>query len=232
MSGQVIRTKNFVFDAANFIQQKAQQALAERKQFRIALSGGNTPRPIYSEWARIGRDLPWDKIVVTFGDERCVPPNDEESNYRMAKDSLLDRAGVPEGSVLRMRGEDDPETAAEQYEGRLEDHARQAGEEMYRHDLMLLGMGDDGHTASLFPGTAALDEGSRWVVANFVPKLSAWRLTMTYPMINYSRCVFFLINAAKNQELIEQVIGGDTQYPAARVKPQSGELVWMLGETA
>jgi len=232
MSGEVVRTKNFVSDAANFIQTKAQEALTERKQFRIALSGGNTPRPIFREWARIGGDLPWNQIVITFGDERCVPPNDDQSNFRMARESLLEPAHVPDASVLRMRGEDDPKTAAQSYENQLIQVARQTNEDMYRHDLVLLGMGDDGHTASLFPGTPALEENSRWVLANFVPKFSTWRLTMTYPLINHARCVCFLINASKNQELIERVIGGDVQYPAARVQPQSGDLVWMLGETA
>jgi len=232
MSGRVIRTKNFVSDAANFIHTRAQQALSERKQFRIALSGGNTPRPIFSEWARIGKGLPWDQILITFGDERCVPPNDEQSNYRMARESLLEPAHVPEGSVFRMKGEDDPKTAAQDYENQLLAVARKTDEEMFRHDLILLGMGDDGHTASLFPGTPALDEKSRWVVANFVPKLSTWRLTMTYPLINHARCVCFLINASKNPELIERVISGDAQYPAARVRPDSGDLFWMLGETA
>ena len=232
MNGEVVHTKNFVADAASFLLNSAQRALTERKQFRIALSGGNTPRPIYREWARIGRDLPWDRILITFGDERCVPPNDEQSNYRMARESLLEPAHVPEASVFRMRGEDDPKTAAQEYEDRLSVVARNTGEEMYQHDLVLLGVGDDGHTASLFPETPALENDSRWVVANFVPKLSTWRLTMTYPLINHARCVCFLVNAAKNPELIEQVINGDSQYPAARVQPHSGRLVWMLGETA
>src|SRR5947208_8193454 len=108
MSGEVVRTKNFAADAANFIVDLAHKALAERNQFRIALSGGNTPRPVYSELARIGRDLPWEKILVTFGDERCVPPDDEESNFGMARETLLLPANVPEQSIMRMRGEIEP----------------------------------------------------------------------------------------------------------------------------
>jgi 6-phosphogluconolactonase len=232
MSGQVIRSKNFVADASDFILDLTSQALKERGQFRIALSGGNTPRPIYGEWARIGKDLAWDRMLITFGDERCVPPDDEQSNYRMARESLLDRANVPTESVLRMRGEMEPETAAEEYERRLDSYAKQRQEAVYTHDLILLGMGDDGHTASLFPGTPALDVTDRNVVANFVPKFSSWRLTMTFSMINQARTVCFLINASKNRDLIEQVISGDTRYPAARVQPVSGKLVWFLGETA
>ncbi len=126
-----------------------------------------------------GHDLPWERILITFGDERCVPPDDEQSNYRMARESLFIPAAVPEHSIARMRGEIDPELAAQEYQDELDLLATQQGEMIYRHDLILLGLGDDGHTASLFPGTAALDEKTRRVVANFVPKLNAWRLTFT-----------------------------------------------------
>src|SRR5438477_2552600 len=173
MNGEVVRTKNFAADAANFIVDLAHKALAERNEFRIALSGGNTPRPIYSGIARIGRDLPWQRILITFGDERCVPPDDEQSNYRMARETLFVPAGVPEKSIMRMRGEIEPQIAAQQYEDQLNAIASRRGEPIYQHDLILLGLGDDGHTASLFPGTAALDETTRLVVANFVPKLNA-----------------------------------------------------------
>jgi 6-phosphogluconolactonase len=224
MSGQIVRTKNFVTDATNFIIDRACRSLTERGQFRIALSGGNTPRPVYSEWARLGRELPWDQVLITFGDERCVPPDDAQSNYRMARESLLEPARVPEQSVMRMRGEIDPENAAQEYEAELDRRAEQRQETIFQHDLILLGVGDDGHTASLFPGTVALEETRRKVVANFVPKFDAWRLTMTFPIINQARCVCFFVNAAKNPELISRVIAGDQQYPAARVKPTSGDV--------
>lgn len=232
MSGEVIRTKNFVADAARFIEERARESLAERNEFRIALSGGNTPRPVYTEWARAGRDLPWPKMLFTFGDERCVPPDHEQSNYRMAHDSLFQPAAVPEEAVLRMRGEIDPTVAAQDYEQKLHKLAKERREDLYRHDLILLGVGDDGHTASLFPGTDALENTTDKVVANFVSKFDAWRLTMTLPLINHAGCVCFMVNAAKNPELIERVIAGDRQYPAARVKPTSGRLVWILGEKA
>jgi 6-phosphogluconolactonase len=232
MKAEVVRSKRFVDDAAEFIVGLARASIAERGEFRVALSGGNTPRPVYQEWAWLGRDIPPERLLITFGDERCVPPDHPDSNYRMACECLLEPAKIPNDSVLRMRGEMDPEPAAAEYEGQLESLAQQRNENIYRHDLMLLGMGDDGHTASLFPGTAALDEQARNVVANFVPKLDAWRLTMTYPLINASRCVCFLVNAAKNPELIERVIEGDPQYPAARVKPTAGRLIWILGEAA
>ena len=227
---QVIGTKNFVTDAADFILAQAQHALGERNEFRIALSGGNTPRPIYTRLAAIGRDLPWDLIRITFGDERCVPPDDAESNFRMARETLLAPAAVPEQSILRLRGELDPQTAAQEYQDHLDDIATEGGEPIYRHDLILLGLGDDGHTASLFPETAALDETIRRVMANFVPKFNTWRLTFTFPLINAARHILFLVGASKNPALIERVLQGDSQYPAARVNPSAGDVTWMIGE--
>src|SRR5947209_6279945 len=231
MAGEVVRTKNFVAHAANFIVDLAHKAFAERHEFRIALSGGNTPRPVYSEIARIGRDLPWDRTLITFGDERCVPPDDEQSNFRMARESLFLPANIPEKSIMRMRGDIEPHLAAQQYQDDVDLLATQRGEQIYRHDLILLGVGDDGHTASLFPGSAALSETTERVVANFVAKLNAWRLTFTFPLINHARHVCFLVSAKKQPELIERIISGDTQYPAARVNPTAGKLTWMLGES-
>jgi 6-phosphogluconolactonase len=227
---EIIRSANFVAEASNLLLNLAHKSLAERNEFRIALSGGNTPRPVYSEIARIGRDLPWDRILVTFGDERCVPPDDEQSNFRMAREALFHPANVPEKSIMRMRGEIEPNLAAQQYQDDLDVLGTQRGEQIYRHDLILLGVGDDGHTASLFPATPALNEGTQRVVANFVPKLNAWRITFTFPLINHARNVCFLVNAKKQPDLIEKIINGDTQYPAARVNPTAGKLTWILGE--
>jgi 6-phosphogluconolactonase len=229
MSREIIRPQNFVRETAELILHEARTALAERNEFRIALSGGNTPRPVYAELARIGHDLAWERVQITFGDERCVPPDHEQSNYRMARESLLAAAAVPEKSVMRMRGEIDPQIAAQEYQDELDMLAVQRGEHVYRHDLLLLGMGDDGHTASLFPGTAALDEEARRVVANFVPKFDSWRLTFTLPLINQARHVCFLVNASKQPEFVERVLSGENEFPAQRVKPVSGKLTWMLG---
>src|SRR3954469_2735126 len=170
MNVEVIRTKNFVADAAEFIVRHARSALDERQEFRIALSGGNTPRPVYRQFAQAENNIPWQNVLFTFGDERCVPPDHDQSNYRMARESLFDPAGVPAKSVFRMRGEIEPELAAKEYENALSRLAKDRSEKCYQHDLILLGMGDDGHTASLFPGTPALEAEDRHVVANFVPK--------------------------------------------------------------
>ena len=231
MKRDVIRSQNFVAEAAEFILRHAQSALDERGQFRIALSGGNTPRPVYTEFARIGRDLPWDRVHFTFGDERCVPPDDPQSNFRMARESLFILAAVPEESIARIRGEIDPQLAAQEYEDELNLLAARSGEMIYRHDLLLLGVGDDGHTASLFPGTAALGEQTRKVVANFVPKFDSWRVTFTFPLIAQARHICFLANANKNRALLDEVLAGDLQYPAARVAPVDGDLTWLLAES-
>ena len=148
----------------------------------------------------------------------------------MARESLFVPANVPEKSIMRMRGEIEPQMAAQQYQDDLDLLATQRGEQIYRHDLILLGVGDDGHTASLFPDTAALGETTQRVVANFVPKLKTWRITFTYSLIDHARHVCFLVNAKKQPELIEKIINGDTRYPAARVNPTNGRLTWILGE--
>ena len=228
MARHVIRTGDFAREAAEFILTKARAALAERGEFRIALSGGNTPRPVYAELA--ARELHWEQIIVSFGDERCLPPDDDASNYKMTYETLLEPAHVPAASVLRMRGELDPAVAADEYQQELDTLAATRGEPIYEHDLILLGLGEDGHTASLFPGTAALEETMRRVAANFVPKFNTWRLTFTFPLINHARQVCFLVDATKNAELIERVLEGDRQLPAARVNPPAGELTWILGE--
>jgi 6-phosphogluconolactonase len=232
MSREVIRTKNFAGDAADFILNQAHKAIGERNEFRIALSGGNTPRPVYTRLATIGRDLPWDRARITFGDERCVPPDDPQSNFRMARETLFVPAAIPEESIARMRGEIDPQIAAREYEDHLDLLATQRGEDIYRHDLILLGLGGDGHTASLFPDTGGLEETTRRVIANFVPKFDSWRLTFTFPLINHSRQICFLANATKNADLIERVLRGDPQLPASRVKATAGDVTWILGQSS
>lgn len=230
MGRHIIRTKNFAADAADFIIDRAHRALGERNEFRIALSGGNTPRPVYARLAVIARDLPWELIRITFSDERCVPPDDPQSNFRMANETLFVPAAVPEKSIARLRGEIDPQIAAQEYEDHLDLLSTQRGETIYRHDLILLGLGDDGHTASLFPNTAGLEEETRRVISNFVPKLNSWRLTFTFPLINHARQVCFLVSGDKRAGLIEQVIRGDLKFPAARVNPTAGNLTWIIGQ--
>lgn len=222
MNREILHSRDFLSDAVALITGAADQAIAERGVFRIALSGGNTPRPVYAALAESGCD--WNKWEVTFGDERCVPPESDQSNFKMAKDSLFDHAAIPAANILRMAGELDPALAAKSYEAEL--LARSAP---YVHDLILLGMGDDGHTASLFPGTEALGITDRLVVANYVPKFSTWRLTFTYPLLNAARHVCFLVSSAGKEPILEGVFGGQSKYPSAAVCPTSGRVTWLLG---
>jgi 6-phosphogluconolactonase len=226
MVREVLRSKAFARDAASFILTKARESLDERHQFRIALSGGNTPRSVYADMAK--RDVPWEKFLFTFGDERCVPPESEESNFRMANEALFRPASVPDSSILRMRGEIEPVLAAKEYQAQLDALAEE--ERIYEHDLILLGLGDDGHTASLFPETEALSETQNRVVANYVSKLNSWRLTFTFPLIFAARAVCFLIGANKDPKLIERVYSGDSALPAARVDQNAKSVTWIIEE--
>ncbi len=229
MKERVINTNCFVEDAVNIITDAARLALAERRLFRLSLCGGGTPRPVYAALAQATPSLDWSHIQITFGDERTVPPDHSDSNFRMAKEALFDHIEIPAGNIFRMKGELPPAEAAELYQRELRQVASRFGEERYVHDLLLLGVGDDGHTASLFPGTAALSEEQHDVVANVVPQLDTTRLTFTYPLINAARHVCFLVNSAAKLPLIGEIRGGASDYPSARVRPAGGELTWLLG---
>jgi 6-phosphogluconolactonase len=222
----VIRTADLVGESVRIILDHARAAIQERGLFRLSLSGGGTPRPVYAALAKT--DLPWPKVQITFGDERCVPPDDKDSNYRMARESLLDHAPIPEGNIFRIRGEIAPEDAARQYEAQLAAVAARFGEPRYAHDLLLLGLGEDGHTASLFPGSPALDETTRNVIPSTGPKPPPQRITMTYPLLNAARAVCFLTGSKGKEEVLEAVLGGAQRYPAARVRPASGKVTWVV----
>jgi 6-phosphogluconolactonase len=225
MKPEIVRTHSFVAEVARFIKDTASEAIEARGFFRLALSGGNTPRPIYQALAL--EDCDWRKWIVTFGDERCVPPDDSQSNYRMASESFL-LVSSP-GEVLRMKGEIEPNEGAEEYDTAMQHLGKRFGEQRYRHDLILLGLGEDGHTASLFPETAALEETQKNVVANFVPKFNANRLTFTFPLINAARCVAFAVNDKTKQPIIDRVLAGNSGLPSEQVKPVNGEVLWFLG---
>lgn len=226
MKPEIVRTHSFVPEVVRFIKDSASEAIDSRGFFRIALSGGNTPRPIYQALAL--EDCDWRKWIVTFGDERCVAPDDTQSNYRMASESFL--LVTSPGEVLRMKGELDPQEAAEEYDTAIHYLGKRFGEQRYRHDLILLGLGEDGHTASLFPETAALEETQKNVVPNFVPKFNTHRLTFTFPLINAARCVAFVISDKTKQPMVDRVFAGNSGLPSERVKPANGELLWFLGQ--
>jgi 6-phosphogluconolactonase len=215
--------------ATEFIARQAAEAIARRGRFSIALSGGNTPRPVYARLA--GLRLDWSRVLVFFGDERCVPPDDPRSNYRMARETLLEHVPIPPENVHRMRGEDPPRAAAEAYA----DEFAQALGASGRLDLNLLGLGDNGHTASLFPGLAALEETRSSVVAAYVEAVGMWRLTMTPPAINAARRVAFLVSGAAKADIVARVLQGPhdpTVLPAQSVRPTDSRALWLLDADA
>src|SRR4051794_13306516 len=172
--------------AAQEFHRAAEAAIQQRGRFSVALSGGNTPRAVYSLLASEHKELPWDRIHIFFGDERHVPPDDPDSNFRMANEALLSKVPIPERNVHRIRAELDAEAAAAEYEQQLVNFFHLGNQEMPRFDMIFLGIGPDGHTASLFPGSRALSEMSRRVVANWVEKFQAFRITFTFPVLNHA----------------------------------------------
>ncbi len=225
MSRHSVHTRDFVGEAAEWIADAVGDAVAARGAAVVGLCGGSTPREIYAALADM--HLPWERIVWTFGDERCVPPDDERSNFRMAKEALFDRAGIDAGRIVRIEGEREPAEAARACEERLRQLPLEEG--VLRHDLLLLGLGEDGHTASLFPGTTALGVADRWVVENRVQGLDAWRVTFTFPLINASREILFLVNGESKRAMVEAVHAGGGRYPAERVAATAGAITWLLG---
>lgn len=209
----------------------AAEAIEERGRFAVVLAGGSTPKAAYEILARDYADrVDWSRVHVFFGDERTVPPEHEDSNYRMAREALLDH--VPVGGVHRMQAELPPDEAAAAYEEELRAFFRT--EEFPDFDLILLGIGGDGHTASLFPETSALEIHDRWVVANPVLKLETTRITLTVPVINAARAVYFLVAGEGKAEALREILGGapdPREYPASLIQPSNGPE-WMLDRAA
>jgi 6-phosphogluconolactonase len=230
-----------VADAAELYRTAAQEftrcanaAIADRGRFSVALSGGNTPRGVYAELAAQKKDsLPWNEIYIFFGDERHVPPEDPESNYRMARESLLSRVPIPEENVHRVLAELPAPVAAVQYEIDMRAFFKLPPGAFPRFDLVFLGLGDDGHTASLFPGSQALHEQSRIVVANFVEKFNTDRITFTYPVLNHAHQVVFLVSGKSKAQTVREVFTSrEGSYPAQGVQPEDGKLLWIVDRDA
>ncbi len=226
-------TPEILADAvARHIVARAAEAVAATGRFTLALAGGSTPRAAYALLATDAFDhrVEWGRVHVLWGDERCVPPDDPRSNYRMAKEALLERVPIPAQQIHRIRGEDDPEKAAAEYEGELRALLGREG-----LDLALLGMGEDGHTASLFPGQAAVHETARWVLAVPTPDATMWRITLTPALLNQARNVTFVVAGAGKAERLQQVLQGPFTpdlLPAQAIRPVEGQLTWMVDETA
>ena len=212
---------------------RAHAARRAGRRFTIVLSGGSTPKRLYESLA--DADLDWRSIDLFFGDERHVPPMHADSNYRMVREALLARAPIPEDCVHRIRAELEAPRAAERYEREIEAALGLVEGERPRFDLALMGMGPDGHTASLFPGSAALDERERLVVAPWIPRLSAHRITLTIPAFESAACVLFLVASADKADALAAILAaepGRAELPAGRIVPERGELVWMVDRAA
>jgi 6-phosphogluconolactonase len=218
-------------------------AIGAQGRFTVALSGGSTPKALYSLLAANYADFAWNRIFLFFGDERHVPPTDPDSNYRMVNESLLTKIAIPAENVFRVPAENpDAAAAASDYEARLRrffelSPGDQSGDRpgaFPRFDLILLGMGPDGHTASLFPDSPALDEQSRLVVANWVAKFNTHRITFTFPVLNRAAEVMFMASGADKADMLHQVLEGKSAppLPSQRVQPSDGKLLWLLDEAA
>ncbi len=231
---EIFPTPETLADAvAQHIADCAGAAISASGRFILVLSGGSTPRVAYSRLAtRDSRLVPvdWQRVHVLWGDERCVPPDDPRSNYRMAKEALLDRVPIPAENVHRIRGEEEPEWAAAEYETEL-----RALLSRHPPGLVLLGLGEDGHTASLFPGQAAVHETGRWVMAVPAPDGTLWRITLTPPLLNQARNVSFVVSGASKAARLKQVLEGPLTpdaLPAQAIRPPPGRLTWMVDQAA
>ena len=225
--------------AAQEFVQAATSAVSESGSFRVALSGGSTPKALYSLLANdaaLRAQIPWDKMLVYFGDERSVGPDHADSNFRMATEAMLSKVPVKANQVFRIKGEDkDTERAALEYEQTLRTSFKIAEGQFPRFDLVLMGMGSEGHTASLFPGAKALRETRRIVVRTWVGKLYTERVTLTAPAINNAARILFMITGADKALALKGVLEGPyepDQLPAQMIRPANGKLLWLVDTIA
>lgn len=231
-------TQELIRAAATLFVQVGQQAITERARFLVALSGGSTPKELYRVLTseQLAAQLDWSKVHFLFGDERAVPPTHHDSNFALAKSLLFTPLNIPPAHIYRMRGEDPPETAAFHYEDQLRRLTPPTSGPWPALDLVLLGMGEDGHTASLFPGTPALLEQTRWVVPGISPQGTRSRITLTLGVINHASVVLFLVTGLNKATIVRRVVEARTDvppaYPAARIRPETGRLLWYLDRSA
>lgn len=209
--------------AAALIFTLADRAIRSRWQFNLALSGGSTPARLFTRLTQPAGHAIWRSTHVYWSDERCVPPDHPQSNFRLAQETLLSQVPIPPGNIHRIPGELSPEDAACQYREQLAP--------VERFDLILLGLGEDGHTASLFPGSPALRVRRKSAVAVHVPQLDSWRVTLTYPVLNRARNILFLVSGAAKADVLHRVLSG-ADLPAAHVHPRLGRLFWFVDEEA
>ena len=227
-------SKDLARGAAEYFVARSGEAVAQKGFFTVALSGGSTPKILYELLADPNEpfhaQVPWSRTHFFWSDERHVPPDHPDSNYRMAHEAMLSRVPVPASNVHRVRSENpNADEAAAEYEQTLLQLTKQTLPQL---DLILLGLGNDGHTASIFPGSEVLDETKRLVAAPWVEKLNTFRITMTLPLLNNGAAVVFLVSGAEKAEIVKKVIEGPKLYPAQAVAPTHGQLLWMLDKAA
>ncbi len=225
--------QHLAHEAAGHITTLAAEAIAQRGAFSLALAGGSTPTRTYRLLAteEFASRIDWPRVHVFFGDERCVPPDHPQSNYRMAWEALLRYVPIPEEQIYRIQGELEADIAARRYDHRLRDHT--AIHPIF--DLVLLGLGSDGHTASLFPGTDALHEETRWVLPVFYQQQAAWRVSLTPAFIQRAQQVTFIVSGREKAATVHQVLHGPFQpdlLPAQAIRSQSGQVNWYLDQAA
>jgi 6-phosphogluconolactonase len=213
----------------------AQESITRQGQFSVALAGGNTPRRVYELLAseRFKGRVEWPNVHLFFGDERCVPPDHPDSNYRMANEALITHVPIPPANVHRMAGEGEPSVSAALYETQLRQFFGNVTWPSF--DLVFLGLGKDGHTASLFPQTKALTEDNMWVVANWVEGLGVHRLTLTVPVLNHARRIIFLVTGYDKAKTLKDVLTGakdPLRLPAQLIAPSEGTCEWLIDKAA
>ncbi len=227
------------YKAAELLVRCISETLSRKERFTMALSGGSTPKTFFSllvEDDYFKNTIPWEKIHFFWGDERHVPPQDEQSNYRMAHDIMLAKAHVRTDNIHRMPTEqDDAGKVAQDYEQELRQFFKLTADQLPVIDFNLLGIGPDGHTASLFPETMALQENRRLVVANWVEKFQTHRITMTVPVLNNVDTIVFLVSGRQKADILQQILEGEyrpNQLPAQLIRPRQGRLLWLVDQAA
>lgn len=221
--------KTIEFCVSHFIQ-LANKAIKDHGAFFVALSGGSTPKAIFNKLAseKYRSSIDWEKVYLFWSDERSVGPNHEESNYNMAMKAGFDSLAIPKDHIFRMKAETDIDKHALEYEHLIKDHV-----ENNSFDLIMLGMGEDGHTASLFPHTQALKEHSRLVVSNFIPEKNTWRMTMTFPCINKAKTIaIYVLGSSKANRVKEILSSQQTSYPVALVGTKTHKALWIMDSKA
>lgn len=220
--------------AASIFKYRSKIAVAAKGRFSVAVSGGSTPLRLYEILgSTLRKDIPWDRTEIFWADERCVPPGHKDSNYKGVHDALLSRIDIPAANIHRIKGEMSSEEGAREYEEELKRYFTNSGSCAF--DLVILGLGEDGHTASLFTGSPALSETKRFAVPVYVEKLRSWRITLTIPALNNSSSILFLVTGLKKAGILKEILGdsgNSRKYPAGLISPVAGGVTWLIDREA